>query len=178
MLERDILKPQAFEGGQCNRMLGCRLHRQLEDGLKILERRLRFTIRIDHVAQFLQGAKDEERIDEERKELSDRDALREDQVEHQKHDRRPQEIHAGALYETQTAQIAHLLQFQLENLVGGTIQPLNLLLGEPQTLYKLDVSQRLRRGACQRGGLPHDAPLDELDLSAQQGTQAAEQGDR
>src|SRR5260370_41268095 len=98
-----------------------RFRRQAQDSLEVLQRHLRLAIDVDHVAQFLQRSEDEKRIDEQREELPDGDALREDQVEHEEQDRGTQQADAAALYETQAAQVPHLLQLQLEDLGGGGI---------------------------------------------------------
>ena len=55
-------------------------------------------------------------------------ALREDQVEHQEHDAGAQEVDRRALDEAEAAQVAHLLQLELQDLVGGRVQPGDLLL--------------------------------------------------
>src|ERR1700722_8655028 len=146
------------------------LRGQLENFFEVFERSLRFAIRIDHVAQFLQRAKDEERIDEQREELPDGDALREDQVQHQEHDGGAQQVDAGALYETQTAQVAHLFEFELEDLVGGAIQPVDLLLRQAQAFHQFNIAQRFGGGARQGGRLADDALLDNFNLAAQDRT--------
>ena len=123
---------------------------------EVLQRHFRLAVDVDHVAEFLQRSEDEERIDEQGKELPDRDALREDQVEHQEQDRGPQQVDAGALHEAQAAQVAHLLQFQLEDLGGGGVEAGDLLLRQAQALHQFDVAQGFGGGAGQRGGLADD----------------------
>src|ERR1017187_4632570 len=152
-----------------------RFRRQAQDGLEVVQRHLRLAIDVDHVAQFLQRPENEKRIDEQRKELPYSDALREDQVEHEEQDRGAQQVNAGALYEAQAAQVAHLLQFQLENLGGGGVETLDLLPRQAQALHQLDIAQRFGGGASQRGGLAHDVLLHFLDLAAQHLAQPAEQ---
>ena len=56
-------------------MLRPRLRRQVQNLSKLSQGYFGLAIDIDHVAQFLQRAEDEERIDEQREELPDGDAL-------------------------------------------------------------------------------------------------------
>ena len=70
VLKRDVVKLQRLQEINGNGMLRTRLRRQFQDRLEILQRDFRLAIHVDHVAQFLQRAEDEERIDEQRKELS------------------------------------------------------------------------------------------------------------
>src|SRR5207248_3191675 len=102
-----------------NRVLRTRFGRQAQDVFEVLQRGFRLPVDVDYVAQFLQRAEDEKRINEQREELAHTDALREDQVQHQEQNRCPQQVDAGALHEAQAAQVAHLLQLQLEDLGGG-----------------------------------------------------------
>ena len=68
--------------------------------------------------ELLQRSEDEERVDEQREELADGDRARVDQVEHQEHDAGAQQVHRRALDEAQAAQVADLLQLQLQDLAG------------------------------------------------------------
>src|SRR5712664_2713924 len=102
-------------------MFGFRLHGHFQNLFEIVERRLRLAVHVDNITQFLQRAENEKRIDEERKELADRDSLRIDQVEHQKQNRGPEKIDEASLNETYTAKIADLFEFQFEDLVGSRI---------------------------------------------------------
>ena len=104
-----------------------------------LERRLGFPIDVDDVPQFLKRPKDEERIDEERKELADGDRARIYKVEHQREDARAKGVYAGALDEAETPQVTHLLQLELQNLRRRGVEPLNLLLAESEALDQLDL---------------------------------------
>ena len=133
-----------------HRVLRARLRRQAQDGFEILQRDLGFAVDVDHISQFLQRSENEERIDEQREELPDGDPLREDQVQHQEQDRGPQQVDECALDEAQAAQVAHLLQFQLQDLGGGGVQPLDLLLRQAEALHQFDIAQRFGGGAGQR----------------------------
>src|ERR1700689_2647790 len=116
--------------------------RCVENVLKILQRNFGLAVGVDHVSQFLQRRENVERIKQQREELPDRNFLPENQIEHQKHDARAQRVHRCPLNETQTAQIFHFLKFQLENLVGDSVEPDHLLLGQTKTLHQFDVAQR------------------------------------
>ena len=145
MLERDVVEGQRLAAGRS--ATGCSgrgsgFNARIVS--KFSQRSFRFAVSIDHVSQFLQRSENEERIDEQRKELPHRDALREDQVEHQEQDGSPQEIDERALDEAQAAQIAHLLQLQLQDLRGGRVQAIDFLLREPEALHQLDVAQGFR----------------------------------
>ena len=89
--------------------------------------------------------------------------------------RGPQQVDERALDEAQAAQVADLLQLQLQNLRGGGVQPVDLLLRQAEALHQFDVAQRFGGRPGQRRGLFDDGLLHRLDLAAQQGTQAAQQ---
>src|ERR1019366_9138040 len=107
VLETDVVEAQPVEEIHRHGMQRTRLRRQAQNGLEVVQRYLGLAINVDHVAQFLQRSEDEERIDEQRKELPHGDALREDQVEHEEEDGSAQQVDASALYEAQAAQVAH-----------------------------------------------------------------------
>ena len=106
-----------------------------------LERRFGLAIDVDDVPELLQRAEDEERVDEQREELSDRDLLVEDQVEHEEQDRRAHEVDARALDEAQAADVADLLELELEDLVGRRVEPQRL---PARTSPRLFTSSMLR----------------------------------
>src|SRR5262249_29796836 len=152
-----------------------RLFRNPENAFVNVQRRFGFAIDVDDVAEFLERAEYEERIDEQRKELTDRDSLRVDQVQHQKHDAGAQEVHRGALNEAQTSHVTNLLQLQLENLVRRRVQACDLLLRQPETLHQLDISQRFGRRSREGRRLRHDDLLYLLDAPAEYRTEEAKQ---
>src|SRR4029079_10911822 len=123
-----FVKFQSLQLLHRHRRIRARLRRQIQNRLEVQQRNLRLAINIDHVSQFLQRPKNKERVDEQREELPHSDPLRKNQIQHQKQNGSPQQIHAAPLDETQTAQIANLLQLQLENLRGSRVQPRDLLL--------------------------------------------------
>ena len=86
--------------------------------------------------------------------------------------RRADEVHARALHEAQAADVAHLLELELENLVGRRVEPDDLLLGEAEALHQLDVAQRLGGRAGQRGRLGDDDLLNRLDAAAEHASSA------
>src|SRR6266852_785403 len=116
-------------------MLGLLLRRHFQNLFEIVERCLRLAIRVDDIAQFLQRAENEKRVDEKREKLPYGDALRVNQVEHQKENGCPQEIDEAALNKTEAAEVADLFEFQLEDFVRGRIKAVNLLLSKTQTLH-------------------------------------------
>src|SRR6185437_2609621 len=130
------------------------------------------------VPQFLQGSEYEERVDEQREELADGYLLCKDEVQHQEQDRRSQQIHARSLNEAETAEIAHLLQLELEDLLGRRIEARNLLLRETEALDQLDVPKRFSRCARERGRLGDDHFLHALDSTAQHRAEQAKQWNR
>ena len=142
---------------------GLRLLRDRQNLLVDVERRFRLLIDVDDVPQLLQRPEDEERVDEEREELPDRDRARVNQVEHQEHDARSKEVDGRALDEAETPQVAHLLQLELQDLSRRAVQPIDLLLPEAEALHQLDVPQRLGRRPGKRRGLGDDDFLNRLD---------------
>src|SRR5216684_2472704 len=115
-------------------MLGLLLRRHFQNLFEIVERCLRLAIRVDDIAQFLQRAENEERIDEKREKLPHCNALCVDKIKHQKENGSPQEIDEAALNETKTAEVADLFEFQLEDFVRSGIEAMNLLLSKAQAL--------------------------------------------
>src|SRR5471030_2903706 len=175
VLKPDLVKFQRFQKVDGHRILRTRFRLQLQDVFEVLERSLRLAVDVDHVAQFLERAEDEERINPQRKELADGDALRKDQVQHQEENGCPQQVDAGALHEAQAAQVADFLQLQFEDLGGGGIEARDFLLRQAQALHQFDVAQRFRGGAGQGRGFPHDVLLHFFDFAAEHGTEAAQQ---
>ena len=160
MLEADVLERQLAQLRQRHRVERPRLLLHVEDVLEVLQRHLGLAVDVDDVPELLQRAEDEERVDEEREELADRDRLHVDQVEHQEHDARAQRVDHGALDEAEAPDVADLLQLQLQDLVGGAVEPRDLLRRQPQALHQLDVPQRLGRRPGQRRRLGDDRLLD------------------
>src|SRR5262245_49100069 len=161
--EADVLEGQRAQLVDGHRIDRLRLARRVQDVLEVPQGDLGLAIHVDDVAELLERAEDEERVDPEREELSHADLAGEDQVEHEEQDAGPQRIDARALDEAQAAQVAHLLQLQPQDLRGGGVEALHLLARQAQALHQLDVAQRLRRGAGERGGLRHDRLLHDLD---------------
>ena len=91
--------------------------------------------------------------------------LSEDQVQHQEQDRRAQEVDGRALDEAEGAEVAHLLELELEDLVRRRVEAIDLLIREPEALHELDVAERFRRRAGERGRLRDDDLLHRLDLA-------------
>ena len=157
-----------------SRIRRLRLLGNLQNLFVDVERRFGLAVDVDDVAELLQRAEDEERVDEQREELADGDLAREDQVEHQEHDAGAQEVHRRALDEAQAAQVADLLQLELQDLARGGVQPVDLLLCEAQALHELDVAQRLGRRPGERRRLGDDHLLNLLDPPAQHRAEHAE----
>src|SRR5687767_6621972 len=109
MLEAHTTERQIRHRTQRLRMLGRRLRRRFHDVTEILERYFGFAIHINEVADFLQWAEDKERVDVEREVLPECDAMTEDQVQHDKRDRRAQEVDYRPLNEAKRTDILHLL---------------------------------------------------------------------
>lgn len=91
---------------------------------------------------------------------------------HQPHeheqDELPQGVDEGALYKADAADALHFGKLQLEDVEGVFVEALDLLFGQAEAFHQLDVAQRLRGGAGQRGGLFHNHLLDLLYFFAQQ----------
>src|SRR5438093_12489448 len=113
------------------------------------------------------GPKMKKGVNEQRKELADGDGARVNQVQHQEHDARAQEIHRGALNEAEAPHVANLLQLQLQDLAGRAVEAVDFLLGETEALHELDVAERFGRGSGQRGRFSDDRFLNLLDAPAQ-----------
>ena len=118
MSEDHVLEGQGLELAERHRVRRPGLDRDRQDGLEGLERRLGLAIGVDHRAELLQRAEDEEGVDPQGEELADGDLLREDQVEHQEQDRGAQGVDRGALDEAQQAQRADLAQLELQDPAG------------------------------------------------------------
>ena len=174
VLERDALEVQRPQIVQRHRPGRPRLLGDAENLLIDVQRRLGLAVDVDDVAQLLQRPEDEERVDEQREELPDGDRSRVNQIEHQEHDAGAQEVHRRSLDEAQAAQVADLLQLELQNLAGGAVQPRDLLLSEPETLHQLDVAQRLGGRPGQRRGFGDDHLLNLLDAPAEHRAEDAE----
>src|SRR5262245_48031002 len=101
MLECDLRKRQLAEVRKRYRIERPRLLLRVEDVLEVLQRYLSFAVDVDDVAELLERTKDEEGVDEQRKELPDRNGLRVDEVQHQEHDARPQRVDDRALDEAE-----------------------------------------------------------------------------
>ena len=127
VLESDVDERQAVEAREWHRIGRPRLRLHVEDVLEVLQGHLGLAIDVDDVAELLQRAEDEERVDEEREELPHRDRPRIDQIEHQEHDARAQQVHRRALDEAEAPDVAHLLQLELEDACGGAVEPRDLL---------------------------------------------------
>src|SRR5262249_7089300 len=108
-------------------MRGLRVDRGRENLGVCRERCFGLAIRIDDRAQLLEWAEEEEGIEEQAEELTDRDLLIEDQIQHQQQDRRADEVDGGALHEAQTADITHLLELELQDFPGRGIEAVDLL---------------------------------------------------
>ena len=162
VLESNVVESEGLQRADADGVFGSRLGLQGEDGLEVFQRRFGFAISVNDVAEFLQRSKDEERIDEERKELADRDALREDQIEHQEQDRGAQKVDKRSLDEAQTAEILHLFEFELQDFSGGRVEVIDLLLCEPEAFYQFDVAQRFGGRSGERGGLLDDRAAGRL----------------
>src|SRR5687768_15092220 len=163
MSEADISKLKRLKIRQRNRILRLRILGNREDGAKVLQRDLSLPVSVDDVAELLQRAEDEERVNEQREELTDGDLLREDQIQHEEKNARPQQVHECSLNEAETPQVPHLLQLQLKDFVCGRVETQNFLIRESQTLHQLDIAERLGRRSCQRGRLCNYLPLNHLD---------------
>ena len=106
--------------------------------------------------------------------MAHRDTLREDQVQHQEENRRSKEIDGRSLNEAETAKVLHFFQLELKDLLGCPVQPVDLLLGEPETLNQLYVPQRFRGRASQCRCFRDDRLLNHLDLPAQDRTEISQ----
>src|SRR4051812_19445782 len=105
MLEGDGVEPEGLEVRDRNGLRGSRLLRDAQDVLIDVQRGFGFAVDVDDVADLLQRPEDEERVDEQRKELADGNRLRVDEVQHQEQNAGPEEVHGRALDEAETAQV-------------------------------------------------------------------------
>ncbi len=174
MLKSDVLERQRPQIRQRNRIGRPRLGRHRENRLIDVHRRFRLAIDVDDIAQLLQRPEDEERVDEQREELSDRDGARVNQVQHQEHDAGAQQVDAGALNEAEAAQVLHLLQLEAEDLRGGAVQPGDFLRPQAEALHQLDVAQRFGGRSGQRSRFGDDDLLNLLDSAAEHRAEDAE----
>ncbi len=120
---------------------GLVIERRAEDLLEGGERRFGFAVNVDDVPQVLQRPENEERVDKEREELSDGDLLVEDEIQHQEQNGRPHQVDTRPLHETEATDVAHLLELELQDLLGGRVETRDLLFCQAETLHQLDVSQ-------------------------------------
>src|SRR6267143_4624524 len=139
--EPNILELQILDFRQGNRGGRSGILRRLQDLPEVDQRDFCLPEHVDDVAELLHGAKDEKRVEQERKELADRDLLGEDQVKHHEENRSAQQIDRRPLYEAQAPDVLHLLQLEIEDFLGSRVQPHHFLIGESQTLHQLDVAE-------------------------------------
>src|SRR3990170_2797090 len=173
--ETDVVEFQIFDVGQWNRIRRLRVFWRVQNLPEVSERHLGLPVDVDDVPQLLHRAEDEEGIEEQREKLPYRDLLGEDQVQHQKENARPQQIHRRSLNEAQASDVLHLLQLEVQDFLRRRVEPQYLLIREPQAFHQLDVAKGLRRRAGQRGRLGDDHLLNGLDPAAQYPAQEAEQ---
>src|SRR5712675_1678547 len=83
--------------------------RCLENLPEVRERDLRFPVDVDDVPQLLHRPEDEERIEQQREELADRDLLGENQIQHHEQNARAQQVDRRSLNEAQAADVFDLL---------------------------------------------------------------------
>src|SRR6185312_3430716 len=178
MLEGYVIERETGERADLHGMRRTRVGRYCEYRFEIRHRRFGLAVGIDDVPQLLQRSEYEERVDEQREELADGYLLCEDEVQHQEQDGRSQQIHTRSLNEAEAAEIAHLLQLELEDLLGRRIQARNLLLRETEALDQRDFPHRFRRRAGERRRLRDDHLLHALDSTAQHRAEQAEQRNR
>src|SRR6478672_1442690 len=118
MLEAYIVKHELLQPIVGYRLLRPWLRRHRENLFEVLQRYLRLAIGIDDVSQLLERTEDEKRVDKQREELSHRDPLREDEVQHQEKDRCAEQVDERSLNETEAAQVADLLELELQDFRG------------------------------------------------------------
>jgi hypothetical protein len=141
MLESHVLESKRGQIRQSNRFGRARLHGHLQNAFEDAERGLGLAIDVDDVTQFLQGAEDEKRINEEREELADSDRACVDQVQHQSHDAGPEKVHGSSLDEAETPDVSHFLELEVQDLVRRAVQAPDLLRSQPEALDQLDISE-------------------------------------
>ncbi len=178
MLEGDAIERERAQVFQRQRAGRLRLLRHRQNFLEDVQRGLCFPVHVDDVAELLQRAEDEERIDPEREELAHGDGAHVNEVQHHEQDARAQKVDDRSLDEAERPQVLHFLQLELQDFPGSGVQPLDFLLPKPQALHQLDVSQRLCRRARERGGFRHDHLLNRLDALAEDPTDDAKHGNR
>src|SRR6266581_2850083 len=141
MLKCNVVKFNLADARQRHRFRWTRLFRRVQNIFEVLEGHFGLAVNIDYVSDFLERTEDEEGVDEQGEELTDRYLLRIYQVQHHEHDAGPQRIHRGPLNEAETPQVAHLLQLEFQDLPRRAIQPLDLLLCKPEAFHQLDIPQ-------------------------------------
>src|SRR2546425_12885053 len=130
VLKAHVLEAERSQLGQRPRVLRPRLSGDTEDVFVRVQRRFGLAIDVDDIPQLLERPEDEEGVDEEREELPHRNRARVDQIEHQGHDARAEEIHQRALDEAETPQVADLPQLEVQDLGGRAVETRDLLLPE------------------------------------------------
>src|SRR3954470_10924626 len=149
--------------------------RRLQNLPEVDERDFGLPIDVDDVAQLLHRPEDEERVEQQREKLPDRDLLREDQIQHHEQNAGPQQVDRRTLDEAQAADVLHFLELEPQDLLGGGVESHHFLVGQSKTLNQLDVAQRFRRRARQRRRLGDDLLLDDLHPPTQHPAERAEQ---
>src|SRR5688500_15003481 len=125
MLECHVLELQRSQIVEWQRVGRPALFGNPQDALEHIQGSLGLPISVDDVSELLQRAKDEERVDEQGEELSHRNPLRVNQVQHEEQNAGAKKIDARPLDEAETTQIPHLLELELQDLARRGVEPLD-----------------------------------------------------
>src|SRR6185437_8858955 len=173
--EYNVPEIQAPYRSQWSRMHRRHFGRLLHQDIEIVQRSLRLPIGEDDITQLLQGAENEEGIEDHGHHFSCGKPVSEYQVQQDEQDTLAKEIDEGALYEAERADALHFSQLESQYLESVLIKALYFLICQTETLHQLDISQRFRGAAGQRIGLGRNGALDTLDLPAEDAGQHGQQ---
>lgn len=166
--ESHVPELQRFDVAEVFGVSGLGFGLLLHQVFKVVKRGFGLPVAQDDVADFLQGAEYEKRKNLHGHDFTRRQLALVHQPHEHEQDELPQGVDEGALYEADAADALHLGELQLEDVEGVFVEALDLLFGQAKAFHQLDVAQRFRGGAGQRGGLFYNNLLDFLHFFAEQ----------
>src|SRR6186997_3002204 len=101
MHETDVLELQPLDLAERDWVGRLRILRRVQDLPEIRQRYFGLAENVDDVSHLLQRAEDEERIEQQREELTDGDLLGEDQVQHHEQDAGAKQVYRRSLDEAE-----------------------------------------------------------------------------
>ena len=177
MPEDDVLKLEAVDRPDVDRLLGTVLDRLFHQGIEIADRSLRLPVGDDDVAELLERPENRRGDELHGDQLARREDLAEDKPQEDEEDRLLEDVDRRPLEEGKGPNPADLVHLQAEDVLGQTAEADDLGFHQAQAFHQLDVPQRLGDDSGHLRVFPEDGPLDRLDSTAQKAGHPAEEKD-